>query len=357
MTTTFPHSPGPRPAARPAHLAAVALGLLLTACQSTPDISAWNKATADVASSVSEGFHAAAGVNGSIATRLETAERDPDDMIYRQVVDRYRAVADALNARAEDYEQVFGAIADYSASLAAIARAADNSQQTVEAVAGSLNTLVESVGGTRLAGAGFELGKALANEVIKVKAARDFAEAVEKADPAIESLAGLLDKDLEDLAKTVGVTKVEAIRAAVTTPYQKNIEYRNALLQRRNDLQAAIEQAVWPRPNTPDAPRPPTNSTLNIAETSELANVERYLREADSWYAPMSRELDRALEARAIAEQLAIQTRRAVGAWRDAHASLAAATRERRLPESGRLAALAVRIRDLAAELKENKER
>lgn len=357
MTTTVHHAPCPRRAAPLAHFAAVALGLLLTACQSIPDISVWNKATTDVASAVTEGFHAAAGVNGSIATRLETAERDTDDKEYEPIVNRYRAVADALNTRAEDYEQVFGAIADYSASLAAIARAADNSQQTVDAVAGSLNTLVESVGGTRLAGAGFELGKALANEVIKIKAARDFGEAVEKADPAIDALAALLDKDLEDLARTVGVTKVEAIRAAVTTPYQKNLDYRAALVQRRNELQAAIERAVRPRPNSPDAPRPPTNSTLNVTETSELANVERYLREADSWYAPMSRELDQALEARAIAERLAVQTRRAVSAWRDSHASLAAATRERRLPESGRLAALAVRIRDLAAELKNKKER
>jgi hypothetical protein len=139
-------------------------------------------------------------------------------------------------------------------------------------------------------------------------------------------------------------------------PHTKNLDYRSALLQRRNELHTAIERTVWPRSSNPEDPRPPTNSTLNLAEASELANVERFLREADSWYAPMSREIDLVVETRAAAEQLAVQTRRAVSAWRDSHASLAAATRERRLPESGRLAALAVRIRDLAAELKSKKE-
>lgn len=40
-------------------------------------------------------------------------------------------------------------------------------------------------------GAGFELGKTLANEVIKVKAARDFGDAVQKADPAIGQISDL----------------------------------------------------------------------------------------------------------------------------------------------------------------------
>ena len=69
----------------------------------------------------------------------------------------------------------------------------------------------------------------------------------------------------------------------------------------------------------------------------------------------MKDELNHDLAARAKSEELVIQTGRAVAAWRASHASLAAAAEERRLPESGRLAALAVRIRDLVADIKKGK--
>jgi hypothetical protein len=44
-----------------------------------------------------------------------------------------------------------------------------------------------------------------------------------------------------------------------------------------------------------------------------------------------------------------------VQAWRASHASLATAVRERRLPETGRLVAIAIRIRDVVDEMKKEK--
>ena len=328
--------------------AAVA-SLLLAGCQAIPDMSDWNQATKDVSSAVNAGFGSAAQVNGDIAQRLDKVLEDIP--AFSDPASRYSSVAEALSKRANDYEQLFGAISDYSSALAAISRASDSSQQTVDAVAGSLNQLVGTLGGTTLTGPGFELGQALANEVIKIKAAHDFGDAVQKADPVVGQISQLLLDDLADLEKTVGVSKDEVIRIAIEEPHKKDLDFRRALLRRRAFLETTIMIAVDP-PSTPEHPHPATTSLLKVDDAPELAKVEQYLRDADTWYSPLQAELNGALAVRAQSEQLVIQTGRAVSAWRDSHASLSAAVKERRLPESGRLAALAVRIRGLVAELR-----
>lgn len=348
----MPISSGPRQFRL--HFCGTALAcLVLAGCQTISDISVWNQATKDVTGAVTEGFQTAASVNGDIASRLGTVlESKPE---FKNPAQRYASVAQALGERVDDYEKLFGGINDYSTALTAIAAAASNSAKTVDGVAGSLNQLLGAVGGTSLAGAGFELGKMFASELIKIKAASDFGQAVQQADPVIGQLADLLIKDLADLQRTVGVSKDEAIRAAVEVPRRKQLDYRSALERRREELQATITSAVAPGPGTPGAPRPPTTSLLNVNDAPELAKVEQYLRDADAWYLPMKGELDRALAVRAKSEQLAIQAGRAVAAWRASHASLAAAVNERRIPESGALAALAVRIRDLVNDIKKEK--
>lgn len=314
----------------------------MAGCQTIPDISAWNQATKDVTSAVTQGFQTSASINSDIARSLDKVAESKTE--FSDTAERYRKMSQALSARTDDYEKLFGAISDYSSSLAALARTADNSSKTVEAVAGSLNTLVDAVGGTPLAGAGLELGKLLVGELIKVKAASDFADAVQKADVVIGQISDLLIKDLVDLQRTTGITKVEAIRAAIEVPHEKQLEYRDALERKRSDLQAKIKVAIVPG-----------KSLLDVSETLELAKVEQCLRDTDSWYVPYKGELDRALAARAKSEELVVQTRRAVEAWRASHASLATAVKEKRLPESGRLAALAVRIRGLMEDIKKEK--
>lgn len=329
------------------------LALLMAGCQSIPDVSDWSKATRDVSTAVTEGFQASASINGDIAKRLDgTLESNP---AFADPARRYGSVARELARRADDYEKLFGAINDYSASLAAIARASQNSTGTVDAVAGSVNSLVSAFGAVPLAGPAFELGKLLAGELIKIKAASDFGDAVKAADPLIGKVAELAIADLKDLERTVSVTKDEAIRAALEEPNRRQLAYRSALERRRSDLQAAIT-VIAPRPATPGAAAPPTTSLLDVAQAPELARVEQYLREADAWYVPWKTGLDKALASRAKAEALAVQTRRAVEAWRSSHESLATAVREQRPPETGRLVALAIRIRGLVDEIKKERQ-
>ena len=314
------------------------LGLGLGACQTIPDVSAWNQATRDVSGAVTDGFQAAAGVNADIGRRLQGLQG------FEDPAQRYANAAAALDQRAGDYETLFGAIADYAGALAALSQASENSAKTVDAVAGAANQLVGALGGTALVGAGFELGKALAGEVIKIKAARDFAEAVERADPVVARIAVLLVADLADLGKTVGETKPAAVQEAIELPHAKRLEFRAALERRRVVLQASVRAVLGPGRSLADA-----------VDASELRQVEQLMRETDAWYGPLQAELQLALRQRAATLALTQQAGRAVQAWRSSHASLAAAVRERRVPESGRLAALALRIRTLSDGLKKER--
>ena len=343
------HPRRPATLTRPAWRSALALLLAaaLTGCQSIPDMAAWNQATKDVTGAVTTGFHTAADVNGQLASRL--ASTSP---AYAK---RYQVVAAIVGQRAVDYEKLFGAIADYSGSLAAIARASDKSADAVNAVAGSLNQLVSAVGGTALAGAGFELGKLLASEAIKVKAATDFAAAVQQADPVIAQVTELVVKDLADARATVADSKVEVIRTAIELPYEPRLKYREALVRRQAALQANIARVIAPGKLVPSDPLPPTVSLLSADDVPELARVEQSLRDTDSWYRPLQSEVDQALEVQAMTQKLLVDAGRAVVAWRESHASVAAAVRERRMPETARMVSLAIQIRDLAAALKKEK--
>lgn len=317
--------------------------LVLAACQSIPDVSAWNQATRDVTAAASGGFQAATDLHADIGQRLGA------DPALADAARRYNAVAASLAARTADYEILFGAIADYAGALAAISQASDRSDKTVAAVAGSVNQLLGAVGGTALAGAGVELVGAVASEVIKIQAARDFAEAVERADPVVARIADLLTADLADLGRTVGDSKAVALRVAIELPLLDRLAYRRALERRRADLQALVRGVVAP------ASAQPTASVLDSRDLPELARVDQLLRDTDGWYLPLQSEIDQALKTRDTTLALTVQAGRAVAAWKSSHASLAAAVRERRLPESGRLAALAVRLRELAADLRKEK--
>ena len=311
------------------------LALLLAACQTIPDISAWDRATHELGMAVVDGFQSTAGVNSDIAAQLRALD-EPD---FAGRAERYADAAQILSVRAGDYEKLFGAMADYSASLAAIAKASENSTTNVDAVAGSLNQLVTSLGGTALAGPGFDLFKLLASEVVKVKAAQDFAHAVQAADPVVGGVCDLLLKDMA-AARRVLETKEEPIRAAMSEPFTKRLDYRRALERRREALQGAVKDAAA------------STSLSALPQASELQKVDQLLRDTDAWYGPWKQDLDKALATRAKADQLLAQTARATEAWRSSHASLVQAIRERRAPESARLAALAIRIKELAAEIR-----
>ncbi len=325
-------------------LPALCAALLLGGCQTIPDVSGWNQATQALAGSVVGGFEAAAAVHQDIGQRLDSQSG------FKEQAKGYQDAAAALTRGGEAYGLLFAAMADYSASLAAVSKASANSSATVDAVAGSVNQLLGAVGVAGLAGAGFELGKLVASEAIKIKAARDFAEAVDRADPTVARVADLLVSDLDDLAKTLSGTKREPIMAAYNLAERDRLDYRRALVARLAVLQADVGSQVQPAA-LPGAPRP-TAALAEKGPAEELQRVERLLQAADSWYLPLQAAIDRAQKSRAGTAALVAQARKAALAWKASHASLATAAREKRLPDTAHLLSVVTRLRELVADLK-----
>ena len=323
---------------------ALLAGLLLGGCQTIPDVSGWNQATQSLSTSVVGGFEAAAALNQDIGQRLDSQST------FKPQAQGYLEASVALAKGGEAYGLLFAAMADYSASLAAVSKASAGSSATVDAVAGSVNQLLGVVGVAGLAGTGFELGKLVASEAIKIKAARDFAEAVERADPIVARVADLLASDLDDLGKTVGGTKREPIIAAYNLAERDRLDYRRALVARLAALQAEVGSQVQPA-GLPGAAR--TTAPLpDKGAAEELQRVERLLQATDSWYLPLQAAIDRALKARAGTAALVAQARKATLAWKASHASLAAAVREKRPPDTAHLLSVVTRLRELVADLK-----
>jgi hypothetical protein len=323
---------------------ALATALALSACQTMPDVSGWSRAAQALSGAVVGGFEVAAALHQDIGQRLDALPN------FRPEAQRYLLAAAALARRGDDHGRLFGAMADYSTSLAAVSRASAGSAQTVDAVAGSLNQLLGAVGAAGLAGAGFELGKALAGEAIKIQAARDFAEAVERADPVVARVADLLADDLADLARTLGEAKVEAIRIAYERPEVDRLDYRRGLAARLAALQAEVLAQVQPDA-LPNAPRR-TGPLPDKGAADELARVERLLLASNDWYKPLQAAIAKAQKTRADSAVMVAQAGKAVLAWKASHASLAAAVRDKRLPDTAHLVATVTRLRELVAAVK-----
>lgn len=325
-------------------LPALCAALLLGGCQTIPDTGAWNQATQALSTSVVGGFEAAAGVYQDIGQRLEGRTE------YKAQAKGYLDAAAELSRRGEAYGLLFDGMADYSASLAAVSKASANSSATVDAVAGSVNQLLGAVGVAGLAGAGFELGKLAASEVIKIKAARDFAEAVERADPIVARVADLLASDLDDLGKTLAGIQREPIITAYRLSETDRLDYRRALEARLAVLQAEVGSQVHPA-SRPGVPRT-TAALPEKGAAEEMVRVERLLQAADSWYLPLQAAIARAQASRVGTAALVTQARKAALAWKASHASLAAAAREKRPPDTAHLLSVVTRLRELVADLK-----
>ncbi len=334
------------------YMLAISLSIFLLGCQSIPDISSWTQATKSVTSSATTAFQSAKDVNDGIATRLSSTTK-PE---LRSIADRYEVAAKYIGERGAMYEQLFSAISDYSESLELIAKASDNSQKSVDAVAGAVGQFVQTAG-IAFAPISAPIGdaiKVLANEVIKIKAAQDFGSAVQKADPIIGQISGYLVQDLESLKKTVGSTKEISILEAYESRYAKELEFRRALERRRVDLQSAIRSGVTVISvggSTTSAPI----STVQSA-SDELLVVEQHLQATDTWYKSLQNEISIALLKVKKTNDLIDESIKLVKVWKDSHESLAIGIKARRAPDSARLAALAVKIQKIVNDIeKENK--
>jgi hypothetical protein len=162
-------------------------------CVSHPDLKPFAAATAQISASV-EANHE--------GVEQELALMNTDGSFDAQAA-KFRASADKI-------EHAVDSLVRYSDSLVGIAEAGQQAESDARALGDSLNGLVSSVGGgTIIPGKGIELGSMAYGAIAQIVASRWIAKSVQQADPIIESVATLLDKEMDTLDSLLVPDKIE----------------------------------------------------------------------------------------------------------------------------------------------------
>jgi hypothetical protein len=170
-------------------------------------------------------------------------------------------------------------------------------------------------------------------QVAQARAAGAFSEAVDKADPAIQAVAGILAKDFKDLQDLlVQMRPVLTLRVVERSSINVALDdYRHQLERQRRKIEAGLGA----NPGDAGLIRQSQDITLLIEQTRDR-------------YEPLLAE-QAAIGARLDAQvALMKKTRLALSEWAAVHANMAAAVRGGLPPNTAVLASLAVQIQKLA---------
>lgn len=241
--------------------------------------------------------------------------------------------ADKLDKHLAVRRLAMNAVLNYADSLAHITEAGQSGQKSADRVADSLGGLLGALKLAPLSGEALAVVTMAYAQVAQARAAGAFAEAVGQADPAIQAVATILTKDLEDLQGLM-----VQMRPTLTRRVMERSSANLALEDYRHQLERErrlIEARLATDPGNAGLIRQSQDITLLIGQTRDR-------------YEPLLAE-QAAVGARVDAQvALMAKTRQAVAEWAAVHADMAAAIRAGLPPNTAVLASLAVQIRKLA---------
>lgn len=291
--------------------ATVLLASLLAGC-ALPDLKPFAESTAQI--------HAAVLTVDSEAPALlrEAGKADAADKLDKHLAVRRLAMNAVLN---------------YADSLAHISQAGQSGQKSADRVADSLGGLLGALKLAPLSGEALAVVTMAYAQVAQARAAGAFAEAVGQADPAIQAVATILTKDLEDLQGLMVQMRPTLMRRVMERS-SANLaleDYRHQLERERRQIEARLATD----PGNAGLIRQSQDITLLIGQTRDR-------------YEPLLAE-QAGVGARVDAQvALMAKTRQALAEWAAVHADMAAAIRGGLPPNTAVLASLAVQIRKLA---------
>ncbi len=291
--------------------ATVLLASLLAGC-ALPDLKPFAESTAQI--------HAAVLTVDSEAPALlrEAGKADAADKLDKHLAVRRLAMNAVLN---------------YADSLAHITEAGQSGQKSADRVADSLGGLLGALKLAPLSGEALAVVTMAYAQVAQARAAGAFAEAVGQADPAIQAVATILTKDLEDLQGLMVQMRPTLMRRVMERS-SANLaleDYRHQLERERRQIEARLATD----PGNAGLIRQSQDITLLIGQTRDR-------------YEPLLAE-QAGVGARVDAQvALMAKTRQALAEWAAVHADMAAAIRVGLPPNTAVLASLAVQIRKLA---------
>jgi hypothetical protein len=292
-------------------LAAVLLAGLLAGC-ALPNLKPFAESTAQIHAAVLE-------TDTNVPALLREAGK-PDD-------------ADRFERHLAVRTQAMNAVLTYAESLAHIAAAGQSGQKSADRVADSLGGLLGTLKLAPLSSEAVGIVTMAYAQVAQARAAGAFSEAVDKADPAIQAVAGILAKDFKDLQDLlVQMRPVLTLRVVERSSINVALDdYRHQLERQRRKIEAGLGA----NPGDAGLIRQSQDITLLIEQTRDR-------------YEPLLAE-QAAIGARLDAQvALMKKTRLALSEWAAVHANMAAAVRGGLPPNTAVLASLAVQIQKLA---------
>lgn len=357
-----PQMDSPRPflaptARRPWRSAVLVLGLaaLFVGCRTVPDLRPFTDATSQLSSSIKT-------AGRTVATEIDSmAAKWPDNQ---------KAEAAKISARFRQHWTQRNALADalleYSASLAAIAAAGEQGEQSARALAASFQKLCGAIEIAMPPAAAVEgvinIGSHLYGRFSRNYAAKTLGDGMRKLQPSIDETAVLLGHSLDQIASGLDAVRdqiaqnaedevLDGIKVGVRRNHARVLSERRVRLltiladgnAARDALRAELLREF--NPNKQQDLARLGSVTADI--TTELSAVENSLQSELATLASVDarKAADR---ARLDTELALVQTMQSgLGDWAAAHARLAAAALERQPLQVEDLTQTALEIRDL----------
>jgi hypothetical protein len=285
--------------------------LFLSACTALPDVQPFADATAQLHDGLERaGEITVARVAGGEEVRAPEDDEEPTTAWQLQQVWETRLfAAEALVA--------------YSDSLAEIVAAGKDASNGAERLGSTINEIAEQIPGVGTLSPGLVgLGQRLVTTAIEVKASRDLADAVEKADPAVAGIAEILVEDLDDLLALYKKGYRDVVReryAAVDSEYKKLRDHRDNVQKEVETLRAAFDVPAEDGGDPEEA-------------SAQLQSAEELLAQTNAAFLPLWERRQALEKEREDLEALVELTRKAAGAWRQTHLDLSTAIDEGRRP-------------------------
>lgn len=294
--------------------------LVIAGCAATvPTLWPFSSRTSDMSTGIRSGF---AGTD----TLLQLADTPPEDIA------RFRSIRSRATA-------TLTAVVEYSRTLAEVAATGRAGKDAARTTAEALGGVVAIAGAPQAAGVTTATVAELAGAVAAVRARTSLKDAVETAQPAIDTIATILTRDLSELERLVAIAAVEAERKVFGEHYAA-LDYRRSLRRevRRTDeiltlyldARAGSADAITTlRTLDPESPPAPADSKAFEQREQLWRSRARELDAELKRIEPDCRAHDTRMERIARTEATTAATlqagRNAVTAWARAH---------RRIPEA-----------------------
>jgi len=339
--------------------------ILLGGCGSLPDLKGFAEATGDIQTGIATvGSEFSESIPATVSCGRDKNEKPINCKARFESEWRHRVDAIA-------------AIADYSDSLAQIVDAGNAGAESAERVMKSATGLLDVLKVAPLSSVITDAATKALAALAKYRALRSLDDAIDKAHGPISDVAGLLEKDLDDLGRTIdstlfGITAlIEAKDIEQAGSHmrfaQVAIKEHRALMVRDHQGLTALSIALAEIRSG----KPATNKSCNneddcgqklraldkrIAETrARLISLERDLQGLEKSYAPIRIE-------REVATVRAGKTLKAVGQlkiglkqWIAVHKSLGESVRKSLRPNARQLIATAKDLKKIIDDLRKEK--